>query len=433
MFVRAPHRGRRQRTGRFWCRSRAYPRPARASATALVVGADNKVELRALETRSRDRRPVAGHRRPQGRRPGDRRGPAKGEARHPGARDAGTVAPAAARTHPAAAVKEAALMSKLLHRPADLRLGDRHRHHAGRRAGDHDAAGRAVPDHRAARRSPSPSPIPAPRPQTVRGHGHPGHRAADERHRPPALLRLDERLRRQRARSPSPSSRAPIPTSPRCRCRTSCSWPRRCCRRRCSSRASGRQVHQELPARRRLRLDDGSMTAIDLADYIASQRPGPDQPHAGVGDFQSVRLAVRHAHLARPGQAQQLRADARRRDQRDPGAERAGRRRASSAACPRSRASSSTPPSSAPARLQTPEQFGNILLQVEPRRLAGAAARRRAHRARRRELSALSRNTTASRPRASRSSWRPAPTPWTPPTRCSATIDRADADSSRPA
>ncbi len=29
------------------------------------------------------------------------------------------------------------------------------------------------------------------------------------------------------------------PTSPRSRCRTSCNWPPRCCRRKCSARGSG--------------------------------------------------------------------------------------------------------------------------------------------------------------------------------------------------
>lgn len=33
--------------------------------------------------------------------------------------------------------------------------------------------------------------------------------------------------------------RAPTPTSPRSRCRTSCNWPPRYCRRKCSARGSG--------------------------------------------------------------------------------------------------------------------------------------------------------------------------------------------------
>ena len=68
--------------------------------------------------------------------------------------------------------------------------------------------------------------------------------------------------------------------------------------------------------------------------------------------------------------------------------------------------------------LHTPEEFGNILLKVEPRRLAGAPARRRARRARRRDATSSTRATTASRPRASASSWRRARTRWPRPRRC---------------
>ena len=49
--------------------------------TALVVGADNKVELRPLVTDARHRGHVARDGRPQGRRPRDRRGPAVRQAR----------------------------------------------------------------------------------------------------------------------------------------------------------------------------------------------------------------------------------------------------------------------------------------------------------------------------------------------------------------
>ena len=54
------------------------------------------------------------------------------------------------------------------------------------------------------------------------------------------------------------------------------------------------------------------------------QRAGSTEPHAGCRRLPGVRFAVRHAHLARSGQAQQLRAHAGRREQRDRQPERAG-------------------------------------------------------------------------------------------------------------
>ena len=154
------------------------------------------------------------------------------------------------------------------------------------------------------------------------------------------------------------------------------------------------------------------MNADDLADYVASKVQDPSAGSTGVGDVTLFGCAVRDAHLARPEQADQLRPDAGRRDDRDHGTERAGlgrpaRRHAAGAAGQQLNATIT-----APTRLQTPEQFGNILLQVNPDGSQVRLQRRRAHRARRRELQHRHASTTASRPPASASSSPPARTRW---------------------
>ncbi len=82
----------------------------------------------------------------------------------------------------------------------------------------------------------------------------------------------------------------------------------------------------------------------------------------GVGNVTGVRRAVRDAHLARPGQAEQLRPDARPTwstpIQR---AERAGRRPARSAALPAVPGQQLNATIIAQDRLQTPEQFRDIV------------------------------------------------------------------------
>ena len=68
----------------FSFRSRESPTIRGAKPTVLVVTPDNKVELRVIKTDRAIRRPVAGDRRPQGGRPGDRRRPAESRARRHG-------------------------------------------------------------------------------------------------------------------------------------------------------------------------------------------------------------------------------------------------------------------------------------------------------------------------------------------------------------
>ena len=53
--------------------------------------------------------------------------------------------------------------------------------------------------------------------------------------------------------------------------------------------------------------NDGSLSSEDVSDYIASHVQDPISRTPGVGDYPAVRYPVRHAHLAGSGQAQQLR------------------------------------------------------------------------------------------------------------------------------
>ncbi len=69
---------------------------------------------------------------------------------------------------------------------------------------------------------------------------------------------------------------------------------------------------------------DGSMNAVDIADFIASTVQDPISRTPGVGDFQLFGTSLCHAHLARSRQAEQFRPDAGRCQRRHPGAERAG-------------------------------------------------------------------------------------------------------------
>ena len=220
---------------------RGVTRNQRGDAVVLVVGDDNKVAERTVTTaraigndwlvttglRAGERVIVDGSAEDAARRGGEA-----------GRGQRGAVERGGRARRPASRSAEAQRRDlALLHRPSRLRVGARDRADARGRHRRGEAAGDAVPGHRAA----------AGRDQRqlsgrVRadraGHGRAGHRAAAERHRQPRLHHVGQQLRRHRARSRSRSRRARTPTSRRCRCRTSCSSRCRCCRRRSSSRAS---------------------------------------------------------------------------------------------------------------------------------------------------------------------------------------------------
>ena len=92
---------------------------------------------------------------------------------------------------------------------------------------------------------------------------------------------------------------------------------------------------------------DNSMNGAEITDYVATNILDPLNRTRGVGDVHDLRRAVRHAHLGGSGQAQQLRADHRRRGQR-PSARRTCRCRwARWAACRPPKARPTPRPSSA--------------------------------------------------------------------------------------
>ncbi len=252
--------------------------------------------------------------------------------------------------------------------------------------------------------------------QDARGHRHAGHRATAQRHRQPALHR-----RRTSTLDGTRDDHADLRARHRSGHRAGAgaeqgrSSPRRCCRRKCSSRACASPSRRATSSSSSASIsDDGSMSSTDIADYVPPTCSGSAQPTAGRGRRPGLRHAVRHAHLARPGQAQQLRARPPRRGHGDPRAERAGRRRAARRPAGDAGPAAQRHDHRRRRRLHTPEQFGNILLRVNP---DGSQVRLRD--VARVELGAKAtsstRGTTASRRPASRSGSPPARTrskPW---------------------
>ena len=94
--------------------------------------------------------------------------------------------------------------------------------------------------------------------------------------------------------------------------------------------------------------------------------PGSAQPDRRRRQLQRLRHAVRDAHLARPEQAQQLRADAPRRDQRAAEPERADLRRPARRHAGAVANQQLTATITEATLLRTPEEFGAILLKVLP-------------------------------------------------------------------
>ncbi len=129
------------------------------------------------------------------------------------------------------------------------------------------------------------------------------------------------------------------------------------------------------------------MSSEEIGDYVATNITRPAQSHARRRRREHVRLAGRDARLARPGQAQQLRAHERRHHRGDQGAERAsvGRtnRRPARGAGPGDHGRDHRPDPPVDARGVPPDPRAR-----ESRRLAAEARRRRARRDQLRELRA---------------------------------------------
>ena len=88
-------------------------------------------------------------------------------------------------------------MASFLHRPPDLCLGHRHRHHAGGPGRHQQAGAGALPGHRTDAGLDQHQ-LPRRLGEGHRGLGDADHRAEPEGHRRPAVDRIDEQRRRQR-------------------------------------------------------------------------------------------------------------------------------------------------------------------------------------------------------------------------------------------
>jgi hypothetical protein len=118
------------------------------------------------------------------------------------------------------------------------------------------------------------------------------------------------------------------PTSPRSRSRTSCSWRCRSCRRRSSARACGRQVGQQLPDDRRLRVRRRQHDRNDISDYVVSSLQDPVSACPGSARSRPSARSTRCGSGSTPTSWSRLSADLARRQRGDPGPERAGLGRA---------------------------------------------------------------------------------------------------------
>ena len=117
-------------------------------------------------------------------------------------------------------------------------------------------------------------------------------------------------------------------TSRRCRCRTSCSWRCRCCRRKCSGKASTSASR----ATGFLHVigfvsEDGSMTANDISDYVVANLVDPLSRVAGVGNVQVFGAQYAMRIWLDPNKLDTYGLATTDIDRRDAGAERAGRGR----------------------------------------------------------------------------------------------------------
>ena len=161
---------------------------------------------------------------------------------------------------------------------------------------------------------------------------------------------------------------------------------------------------------------DGSIDGGDISDYCRLEPAGSAQPRARRRRRAGVRLAVRDADLARSGQAGDLSPDARRRHAaiQAQNAQVSAGQLGAAPAVPGQQLNATI---TAQSRLQTPEEFGAILLRSEPataRRCGCATSRASSWASENYDIESA---TTASRRRAWRSSSPPAPMRSTPPTR----------------
>ena len=210
----------------------------------------------------------------------------------------------------------------LLHRPADLRLGDRPRHHDRRRAGDPWPAGQPVSQHRPAGRADLGDLSGSVRPDGA-GHRGAGDRAAAQWPRRPSL----HLLRQQRGwQHPDHCHLRPGHQSghrPGAGAEQAAAGHPHAARRGAAARRPGREVPGQLHHDRGAGLGRRPHEQRRPCRLHHVQPAGSDCPGSRRRRLPAVRVAVCHAHLARPGEAQQLSAHPIGRAGCDPGTKRA--------------------------------------------------------------------------------------------------------------
>ena len=242
-------------------------------------------------------------------------------------------------------------------------------------------------------------------------------RAADERRRQHELHALRQRQQRHDAADASTSTSRPTRTPTRSSRR--CARPRRS--RSCPQDVNNFGVTVQKSTSSPLMLFALYSPERHLRQHLSGQLRvhQPERPvHARARHRQRAGLRrgpVRDALLGEARPARQARPHRSGDHQRDPGAEhreprRPDRRRAGAArAGIHLRRARAGPAANA-------EEFGEIVVRANPDGSLRAPERRRAHRARRADLQPAAAGSTASRPRSSRSTSCPAPTPSTRPT-----------------
>ena len=348
----------------------AVARDQKGLPFALVVTADRKVERRQLVTERAigDAWLVTGGR--EARRPGHRGGAAEGPARRRGearpgrGREAGgalTSTPPQRQPEP---IRPGSTRGTVLHRAAHLRVGRRHPGDARGRAVHLRAARLAVPGDRAAADQ-HVRELPGRVREDARGHRHPGHRAADERARQPALHVVAVGLLRQRAGDPHLRRRDdPDIAQVQVQNKLQLAMP---------------QLPQEVQ-RQGVRVaksvsnylliiglvsEDGSMTRNDISDYAYSTMQDPISRVSGVGEVNTFGSAYAMRIWLNPDQLTKYRLtplDVSTAVQAQNAQISAGQL----GGLPAVEGQRLTATITAQTRLQTPEQFRAILLRVSP-------------------------------------------------------------------
>jgi multidrug efflux pump len=177
------------------------------------------------------------------------------------------------------------------------------------------------------------------------------------------------------------------------------------------------QVLDRLPDGHRLRLDRRPTNSTDLADYVDATVNDPLSRVEGVGSTQLFGGNMPCASGSIPDSSCQIRPDAERRGAAIE-AQNAQVSAGQLGGLPARKGQQLNATVTAQSRLQTAEQFRNIILKSQTDGSLVHLNDVATCRARRRKLYDFKPTTTASPPPASPSTWRPAPTPSTPPRRC---------------